>query len=906
MKTRIISPVVLLPLCLAADLRAAGELDTSFNPNANGEIKAVAVASDGKIMVGGAFALFGSTERPRVARLLSTGQVDSTFSPPTAGATVQTLAVLGDGNVAVAAPYFQRPSVCRLKPNGSLDTGFEVRLSDGEVRAMAVDVDANLLLGGNFNMSSGSERRAYAVVEPSGVVKGKYYSFLAAGKSVNTLLARPDRSTFMGGDFSRTFEGIQYANLQKMTSGALLDSAFRPPVAVGEGKSVDCLALQYSEGPRIIAGGNFNVRLNATTVETRCLARFSITGGLDATFNPIFTRTNGTPRVSSVVVQCDGKMIVAGDFTAVNGVTRLGLVRLNASGAVDTSFVTSTSGALGATGLALQADGKVLVTGTFQQLNGAVRNRIARLNNDPNRESLRIRQNEITWSRVGSMPESDLVGYELSTDAGKTWEVLKAPTRISTNWVASGINLPASGMIRARARVSSGLMNGSSGIAEKVTSYSNAPEISLWAEEELGWTFLTDGQTNPLDYGEIRQGSPETRSISLRNTGWYELNLSGIQLPEGFSLVDPPQFPLKLAAQEGVLFGLRADASALGTTSGMAIITSDDADESSFEFPLTAKVVGPEMAMHLGELELASDQAEPISFAQGFQGTQQLRQTVVISNQGTGDLNVSAILTGAGFAVDKPEPFLLQPGESRAIQVGPDQSVAGILTGNLEVFSDDPDEPVFRVPLEATVVNPLVTKVVNTKTTLNKKSGLREQKLRIMNPTKIAAVSGFRVIVRGLPEGVVVRNASEVLPDGSVVIEVHQTLAPGGKFVLVLEYEVPKGSPVVIYPQLTTEVIVNAPKAAAVAALAVAAEADPALAVEKCERTPEGDFVLTFSAVPGRLYQVEYSADGKDWKASAPTRAAGSVVRWVDSGLPHTECSPKDAPMRLYRVRELE
>jgi len=888
--------IALLALCLSPELPGAGELDTSFNPNANGEIKAVAVASDGKIMIGGAFTNVGGKQQAQVTRLLSSGQPDLTWTSPTAGATVQTLAVLGDGNVAVAAPYFQRPSVCRLKSNGSLDPEFEVRLTDGEVRAMNVDIDGNLLVAGNFNMPSGHESRGFVIVEPNGVVKGKNYAYPDTGRSVNTLSARSDRSIVLGGDFPRLRGDAKYVHLAKMTSGATLDSTYLSPLTFAEGKSVDCLALQNYEIVRTIVGGNFSTRLIEGVPENRCLARISSSGTLDASFNPVFTRLNGVPRVTSVVVQCDGKIIAAGDFTAVNGVSRLGLVRLNPSGSVDTSFVATASGATGATGLALQADGKVLVTGTFQQLNGAVRNRIARLNNDPNRETLSIRQNEITWSRVGSMPESDLVSFEVSSDAGKTWQILKAPTRTSTTWRVSDINLPASGMIRARARVSSGMMNGSSGIAEKVTSYSLVPEISVSSWTGTEWIILTDGQTNPLDYGEIKQGSPETRTLGIYNGGWYELKVTGVQLPAGFSLVDPPVFPLTIGGNKSLSFALRADASALGAVGGMAIITSDDANESSFEFSLTAKVVGPEIAMHLGEVDVPNDRTEPISFAQGYQGTQQLRETVVISNQGTSDLNVSAISAGAGFTVDKPQPFMLQPGESREVQVGPDQSVAGSLTGKLEVYSDDFDEPVFRVPLAATVVNPLVTQVLNTRTTLNRKTGLREQKLRITNTTKTAMVGGFRVIVRGLPEGVVVRNASEILPDGSVVIEVHQTLGPAGKFVLVLEYEVPKGAPTVIYPQLTTEVILNAPKGVAAAALAV----------EKCERDCEGHFALIFRSVPGRLYQVEYSADGKEWKASTPTRAAGSLVRWLDCGCPHTECAPKDAPKRLYRVRELE
>ena len=905
MVMRILSSVALLPLCLAPDLRAAsGDVDTSFNPVVNGEIESVAVGPDGKIMIGGSFTNVSGKELPGIARLLPSGQVDPHWVPPsTVAANGRTCAVFGDGSVALVAPYFQRTSVCRLKPDGSLDSKYEVRLSDGEVRAMAVDVDGNLLLGGSFNMFANESRHGYAVVEPNGTVKGKYYAFLTQTESVNSLFPRSDRSTIMGGDFFKTYEGKQYADLQKMNSGGLLDSQYRPPLIVADGKSVDCVALQNYELQRTIIGGNFTTKVGEAAAQERCLARVSSSGALDTTFNPVFTRTGGVPRVTSVVVQCDGKIIAAGDFTAVNGVARPGLVRLSASGSVDTNF--AAKGAVGATGLALQADGKVLVTGTFTTINGVTRSYIARLLNDGTRDSISIRQNSIAWSRNLAMPESDVVTFEVSSDGGTTWQMLKAPARNSSGWtISSGINLPATGMIRAHAHVSSGLMNGSSGIAEKLTTYSLSPEIGVRYLSGTGSVAVLDGQTNPVSYGDVAQGSEQTKSFVISNSGTYEMKISGVELPPGFTLVDPPTFPVTVPVPQGSLtLVVRADTSSHGTIGGTMVIANDDADEGSFDFPLTATVLGPEIAMHLGDVELQSDGTQPISFAQGYQGTGQLRETVVISNQGNRDLHVSSISVGAGFTVDKPEPFLLLPGESRAIQVGPDQSVAGTLTSNLEVYSDDFDEPVFRVPLTATVLNPLLTKVVNTRTTLNRKSGLREQKLRIINTTKTAMVAGFRVIVRGLPEGVVVRNASEVLPDGSVVIVINQPLPPKGKFVLVLEYEIPKGSRVVVYPQLTTEVIINTPSAPEAVAAVVVAE--QVLTVEKFERTPEGDFALTFSSVPGRLYQVEYSADGVDWKACTPTRAAGSTVRWVDSGLPNTECAPKDAPKRLYRVSEL-
>ena len=75
--------------------------------------------------------------------------------------------------------------------------------------------------------------------------------------------------------------------------------------------------------------------------------------------------------VSSVVVQSDGKVLVGGPFTTVNGTNRNCLARLNANGSLDSSFnpdlplgVTSSEyDSAAANAVAVQPDGKVLVGG---------------------------------------------------------------------------------------------------------------------------------------------------------------------------------------------------------------------------------------------------------------------------------------------------------------------------------------------------------------------------------------------------------------------------------------------------------------------------------------------------------------------------------------------------------------
>jgi uncharacterized delta-60 repeat protein/LPXTG-motif cell wall-anchored protein len=114
------------------------------------------------------------------------------------------------------------------------------------------------------------------------------------------------------------------------------------------------------------------------------IARYNANGTLDATFgtNGITVTSFGTSEsAQSVVIQADGKILVAGYSDAVNTFRDFAVLRYNANGTLDTSFGTNgiTTTNLGSydTGysMALQADGKILVagqTGPFNASNFAI------------------------------------------------------------------------------------------------------------------------------------------------------------------------------------------------------------------------------------------------------------------------------------------------------------------------------------------------------------------------------------------------------------------------------------------------------------------------------------------------------------------------------------------------------
>src|SRR4029453_14987921 len=97
---------------------------------------ALAVQSDGKVLMGGRFTAVNDTTRTNFARLNGDGTVDNSFKEVTFGSfsIVNSVAALPGGQ-ALAAGYFEavngesRHGIAQLNADGSLDSGFHDGLS---------------------------------------------------------------------------------------------------------------------------------------------------------------------------------------------------------------------------------------------------------------------------------------------------------------------------------------------------------------------------------------------------------------------------------------------------------------------------------------------------------------------------------------------------------------------------------------------------------------------------------------------------------------------------------------------------------------------------------------------------------------------------------------------------------
>src|SRR6185295_19230311 len=86
--------------------------------------------------------------------------------------------------------------------------------------------------------------------------------------------------------------------------------------------------------------------------------------------------------VFSIVQQPDDKILAGGSFSKFNSLTRPGIVRLNTNGTVDLSFNPGAGPNATVYAVALQGDGRVLIGGEFTSVNGVAFNHLARLNRD--------------------------------------------------------------------------------------------------------------------------------------------------------------------------------------------------------------------------------------------------------------------------------------------------------------------------------------------------------------------------------------------------------------------------------------------------------------------------------------------------------------------------------------------
>jgi uncharacterized delta-60 repeat protein len=381
-----------------ARLNAAGTVDTNFNPNANGAVFAIAVQSNGQILIGGSFTSLqpdgagNNITRNNCARLNSDGSLDLTFDPEP-NSQVDAIAVQSNGQVVLGGMFTTvqpflgtttatRTGIARVNHDGSLDTAYNPNIN-GTVSSLSLESNGEILVGGTFGslQPNGAlvptTRGDIALLNTDGTVDPSFDPFLNG--AVDAMLLQSNGSVILGGAFTSIEPnpsiviGGSFAHVGTLATPylALLgaDGSVRTASTAAPNASVAAMALQ-SDGNLVIGGSFTSVGGNAAN----SLARInSVTGAQDTSYNP-----NVTGSVSALALQNDGQTIVGGSFTKVGSVVCSNLARVSTAGVADSTFTPVVNGTVNA--LVVQANGQILVGGSFTSIAGAARNNLARLN----------------------------------------------------------------------------------------------------------------------------------------------------------------------------------------------------------------------------------------------------------------------------------------------------------------------------------------------------------------------------------------------------------------------------------------------------------------------------------------------------------------------------------------------
>jgi uncharacterized delta-60 repeat protein len=353
-----------------------GSLDKSFNTGdgADDAIHAITVQPDGKILLGGKFATFNGASHHDIVRLNPDGSVDATFTHDTVG-IVQSIVVQPDGRIFIAGDSMlkghPRSRILRLNGDGSVDKSFKYGLKiNFDVRSIVLQPDGHLVAGGSFTLLGANKQERLLRLGPDATPDADFDANVSAPATICALALQPDGKIIAAGVF-KAFHGAPAGHIIRLNPDGTPD----PHFSAGSGTDGNIFAVAVQPDGGILIAGNF------TAVNGRSfphLARLNPDGTVDTSFNV----GAGTEKsVQGIALQPDGKILIGGDFTTFQNQPCPHVARLNPDGSLDTTFNPGygTAGNVGV--VALQPDGKVLLGGDFTAFDGSNCGRIARLNN---------------------------------------------------------------------------------------------------------------------------------------------------------------------------------------------------------------------------------------------------------------------------------------------------------------------------------------------------------------------------------------------------------------------------------------------------------------------------------------------------------------------------------------------
>jgi uncharacterized delta-60 repeat protein len=400
-----------------------GTIDTTFNTGTvtgpSSAVTSVNIQSDGKIMILGSFTSYNNINRNKIARLNSSGSLDTSFNIDTnfleanyfydpsdvyPSPIFYSISTLTNGKMILAGQFqtntFSGANIKKINTNGTFDTSFNITSvtgANGPINAIAIQNDGKLIVAGGFSEFNSYLSPGIVRLNVNGTVDSSFLSnFYTKGGTVTTIndisIQSDGKILVIGVLFvDNIYTGKAYLRLN--TDGTF-DDTFVITTSSNFGfRNSVCL---QPDGKLLIGGQ----RILSNTIK-----RLNSDGSLDSGF---ITGTSFDFTVYRIEIQSDGKILVGGGFSSYNGIAKSGIARLNSNGVFDTTFAgTGATGRINA--ITLQNDGKILIGGAFTSYNGVAANSIIRLNNDGSKDNTFITSIVANVVSINIQPDGKII-----------------------------------------------------------------------------------------------------------------------------------------------------------------------------------------------------------------------------------------------------------------------------------------------------------------------------------------------------------------------------------------------------------------------------------------------------------------------------------------------------------------